>query len=182
MLADGVRGQRERAGRAAAEHCPGPRSHMKSGFTAISSPGPLRFGRDGRWYAGEEAIPNAAICRLFSRSLTVLPDGRGRLELGEDQADVLIEDTPWVVTGVDGDPVTGFGLVLNDDTREPLDPTSLEVGPAHVLYARVKGGAHRARFLRPAYYALVRHAEPGPDGSIVLPVGDHRVPIGAAGA
>ena len=73
----------------------------RAGFTAISS-GTIRFGRDGRWYSDDEPIANRAICRLFSRALRVLPDGRGRLELGEDRADVVIEDTPWVVVRVEG--------------------------------------------------------------------------------
>jgi hypothetical protein len=120
----------------------------RAGFTAISS-GKITFGKDGRWYSDDEPIPNAAINRLFSRTLKILPDGRARLELGEDKADVVIEDTPWVVTGVEGNPTGGFVLVLNDETREPLDPTGLRVGPGNVLYARVKAGAHEARVLRP---------------------------------
>ena len=42
-------------------------------------------------------------------------------------------------------------MVLNDDTCEPLDPTALEIGAGHVLYARVKGGdaGLRRRSLRP---------------------------------
>jgi hypothetical protein len=151
----------------------------RAGFTAISS-GKIRFGKDGRWYSDDEPIPNAAICRLFSRAMRVLPDGRGRLELGEDKADVIIEDTPWVVAGVEGGPRQGFTLVLNDETREPLDAGSLRVGREHVLYCRVKGGAHEARFLRPAYYDLMRHAEPGPGGETVLPVGGTRVTIRGA--
>lgn len=146
----------------------------RAGFTAIGS-GTIRFGRDGLWYSDDEVIPNAAIRRLFSRTLRVLPDGRGRLELGEDRADVVIEDTPWVVVRVDGDPGRGFTVTLNDETREPLDPTSLRVGDDHVLYCRVKNGAHEARFLRPAYYELARHAEPGPGGRVLLPVGGRRV-------
>ena len=148
----------------------------RAGFTAISS-GRIRFGKDGLWYSDDEPIPNRAIRLLFSRTLRVLPDGRGRLELGEDRADVDIEDTPWVVTSVEGDPVRGFVLVLNDETREPLDPGSLHVGPEHVLYCRVKGGAHPARFLRPAYYQLMRHAVSGPGGEVVLPVAGRDVPI-----
>ncbi|HJQ84573.1 MAG TPA: DUF1285 domain-containing protein [Candidatus Binatia bacterium] len=148
----------------------------RAGFTAISS-GKIRFGKDGRWYSDDEPIPNRAITRLFSRTLIVLPDGRARLELGEDRADVAIEDTPWVVTGVEGDPAHGFTVLLNDETREPLDPASLRVGSENVLYCRVKGGRHEARFLRPAYYDLVRHAEPASDGAIVLPVGDRRVTL-----
>ena len=150
----------------------------RAGFTAISS-GKIRFGKDGRWYTDDEPIPNRAICRLFSRTLTVLPDGRARLELGEDKADVIVEDTPWVVTGVEGDPRRGFTLVLNDETREPLDARSLRVGAEQVLYARVKEGRHEARFLRPAYYQLVRWVETASSGDFVLPVGAERVPIRA---
>jgi hypothetical protein len=150
----------------------------RAGFTAISS-GRIRFGKDGRWYSDDEPIPNRAICRLFSRALQVSADGRARLELGEDRAEVIVEDTPWVVTAVEGTPPAGFTIVLNDETRELLDPDSLTVGPGHVLYCRVKGGGHRARFLRPAYYALVRHAETGPDGTVVLPVGTRRVALAA---
>ena len=151
----------------------------RAGFTAISA-GKIRFGKDGRWYSDDEPIPNPAICRLFSRAMRVLPDGRGRLELGEDKADVMIEDTPWVVVGIDGDPRRGFTLTLNDETHEPLDAGSLRVGAEHVLYCRVKGGAHEARFLRPAYYDLMRHAETGPAGEAVLPIGRERVAIRGA--
>ena len=146
----------------------------RAGFTAITS-GAIRFGKDGRWYCDDEPIPNRAICQLYSRTLRVLPDGRARLELGEDKADVLIEDTPWVVTEVDRGPAGAFTVALSDGTREPLDPASLRTSADHVLYCRVKGGVHEARFLRPAYYELMRHAEPGPAGECVLPVGDLRV-------
>ena len=149
---------------------------VRAGFTAISS-GKIRFGKDGLWYSDEEVIPNRAICRLFSRALQVLPDGRARLELGEDKADVIIEDTPWVVMTVEGDPAAGFRVRLNDETEEPLDPSALRVGAANVLYCRVKGGAHEARFLRPAYYELMRHVEVGPGGEGVLHVAGRRVPL-----
>jgi hypothetical protein len=150
----------------------------RAGFTAISS-GKIKFGKDGRWYSDDELIPNRAIGRLFSRALQVLPDGRARLELGEDRADVIIEDTPWVVTAVEGEPDRGFTIVLNDETREPLDPVTLRVGTGNVLYCRVKGGAHEVRWLRPAYYDLMRHAETAPGGEVVLPVGRRRIRLAA---
>src|SRR5258707_9672153 len=128
----------------------------RAGFTAIHS-GRIRFAKDGRWYCDDEVIPNKAICRLYARAMTVGDDGVARLELGEDKAQVTIEDTPWVVTQVDGDPTTGFTLVLNDETRERLRPATLRVGADHVLYARVKDGRHEARFLRPPHYELLRH-------------------------
>jgi hypothetical protein len=148
----------------------------RAGFTAISS-GKISFRKDGLWYSDDEVIPNRAIRRLFSRTLQILPDGRARLELGEDRADVVVEDTPWVVTAVEGSPADGFTLVLNDETREPLDPLSLRIGPEEVLYARAKDGRHSVRFLRPAYYQLVRHVEAAPDGAVVLPVAGKRITI-----
>jgi len=151
----------------------------RAGFTAISS-GKIKFGKDGRWYSDDELIPNHAIGRLFSRALQVLPDGRARLELGEDRADVIIEDTPWVVTAVEGGPDRGFTVLLNDDSREPLDPATLRVGAENVLYCRVKGSAHEARWLRPAYYDLMRHAEPAGGGAVVLPVAGRRIRLTAA--
>ena len=91
----------------------------------------------------------------------------------------MIEDTPWVVTHVEADAAGGFTVVLNDESREPLDPATLTVGADDVLYCRVKGGAHRARFLRPAYYALMQHVEPTADGRGVLPVNGQRIPLPA---
>lgn len=150
---------------------------MRAGFTAIHA-GRITFGKDGRWYCDDEVIANAAICRLYARAMTIGEDGVARLTLGEDRAQVTIEDTPWVVRQVDGDPVRGYTVSLNDDTVEPLDPDTLRVGDQHVLYCRVKGRQHEARFLRAAYYELLRHAVVARDGRLELPVGDRRIPLG----
>jgi hypothetical protein len=138
----------------------------RAGFTAIHS-GTIRFGKDGRWYCDGEPITNPAICRLYARAMTIAPDGTARLELGEDRAAVDVEDTPWVVRRVDGAPVTGYRVTLNDDSVEPLDLATLRVGGSNVLYCRVKGSI-AARFLRPAYYQLMAHAEPASDGRVLL--------------
>jgi len=146
----------------------------RAGFTAIHA-GRIRFTRDGRWTCDGEPIANPAICRLYARAMTVGDDGVARLELGEDRAVVEVEDTPWVVTTVDRTADGGFEVVLNDGTREPLSPDTLRVGPDHVLYCRARGGRHEARFLRAAYYELIRHAEPTADGGLALPVAGRRV-------
>ena len=148
----------------------------RAGFTAIHS-GRIRFAKDGRWYCDDEPIANAAICRLYARTMTIGPDGRARLELGEDRAAVEIEDTPWVVTSVEGDARQGFTVVLNDETREPLDLGSLRLSREHVPYCRVKDRRVEARFLRTAWYELVRHAEPGADGTCVLRAGPDQVAL-----
>jgi len=138
---------------------------VRAGFTAIAS-GTIRFGRDGRWYCDDEPITNAAICRLYARAMTVDPDGTARLELGEDRAVVDVEDTPWVVRRVDGDPASGFRVTLNDGSVWPLDVTTLEIGAEHVLYCRARNGV-RVRFLRSPHYEILAHAETSPDGLVL---------------
>ena len=126
---------------------------VQAGFWAISS-GKISFRRDGRWYNHDEPINNARIAKLFSKCLRQTDDGRWQIAMADERAFVEIDDTPWVVTSVLGDAASGFTVRLNDDSEEPLDASSLTVGAANVLYARVKDGRHRARFLRPAYYQL----------------------------
>jgi len=140
----------------------------QAGFWAVSS-GKISFRRDGRWYSDDEPINNARIAKLFSRCLTQLEDGRWQIAMADERAFVEIEDTPWVVTGVRGDGASGFTIHLNDDSEEPLDVDTLTVGDANVLYTRVKGGRHAARFLRPAYYQLAS-AIAERDGHFVIEV------------
>lgn len=138
-----------------------------AGFYPIESHS-IRFGRDGQWYADGERIDNPRIARLFSRCVRRRPDGGFMLEMGEERAPLEVEDTPFVVREVDGDPEQGFWIVLNDDTREPLDPATLRIAPDNALVCRAKGGAFEARFLRPAYYQLARWAVTTPAGDFVL--------------
>lgn len=148
-----------------------------AGFYAIESH-TIRFGRDGEWYSDGERITNPRIARLFSRC--VRRDGHGgyQLRMGEEHAPLEVEDTPYVVRQIEGDS-RGFTVVLNDDTREPLDPSTLRRGPDHVLYCRVKGGEYEARLLRPAYYALARWVRSSEDGRYTLEMDGRSFPIDA---
>ncbi len=121
------------------------------------------FGRDGRWYADGERITNPRIALLFSRHLVQRDDGTYALVMGDEKAAVEVEDTPWTVIGVDGDPARGFTITLNDRTTEALDPESIRIGSDNSFSCRVKRDA-RARFLRPAHNTLARHVEPA-DGA-----------------
>lgn len=146
----------------------------RAGFYAIHS-SKIRFGRDGRWYADDELISNRRIADLFSRNVVRQPDGSYRIVIGWDTAPIEIEDTPYVVTRVDPRD-GGFLVELNDGTCEALDPDSLSISEENVLYCSVKGGAERARLLRPAYYQVASHIhEVG--GGFVLRAGgaDHRI-------
>src|SRR5208337_2861272 len=130
----------------------------RAGFYT-AEPGKISFRRDGNWYSDDERIDNPRISLLFSRSIKRDPDGGYYLQVAEERAPITVEDTPYVVKALEDDELGGFMMILNDGTGEPLEPGALEVGANNVLYARVKGGAARARFIRSAYYHLSERFE-----------------------
>ena len=151
----------------------------RAGFYAVEA-GKISFRRDGNWYSDDERIDNPRIALLFSRSIRRNPDGSYFLQVAEERAPITVEDTPYVVKAIDGDARSGFTLVLNDEQRIPLDPAALEVGGQNVLYARVKDGALRARFLRSAYYHLSDCIEGDERAGFSLRIGGKRYPLGTA--
>ena len=155
----------------------------RAGFYAVES-GKISFRRDGNWYTDEERIDNPRIALLFSRSIRRNADGSYFLQVGDERASITVEDTPYVVKSIEGDAADGLTVVLNDEEREPLDPASLEVGPDHVLYCRVKNGAFQARFLRPAYYHLSDCLGMDDDGGFFFKLARPPLPgpAGSAGA
>jgi uncharacterized protein len=153
----------------------------RAGFYAVES-GKISFRRDGNWYTDEERIDNPRIALLFSRSIRRNPDGSYFLQVGDERASITVEDTPYVIKSVEGDAATGFTAMLNDEEREPLDYGSLEAGPDNVLYSRVKNGAFRARFLRPAYYHLSDCLGMDDDGGFYFKVAGQRYPVRQAPA
>jgi hypothetical protein len=148
----------------------------RAGFYTVES-GKISFRRDGNWYSDEERIDNPRITLLFSQSIKRNPDGSYYLQVAEERASITIEDTPYVVKSLEDDQLGGFMIVLNDETREPLNPANLEIGTDNVLYASVKGGAERARFLRSAYYHLSDRFESDADGRFYLNIRGKRYPL-----
>jgi len=147
----------------------------KAGFWAIEPTRKISFGKDGWWYANDERIQNRRINVLFSQHLRKTPEGTYEIVIGWDRVAVEIDDTPYVITGVSGDPEQELTLRLNDESEEALDPHTLYVGHEHVLYCRVKKQEHLARFLRPAYYQLTAHVqEDTKTSAYLLKVGDSR--------
>ena len=152
----------------------------KAGFWAIDSTRKISFGKDGWWYANDERIQNRRINLLFSQNLRKTPAGTYEVAIGWDRVAVEIEDAPYVVTRVTGDPERGFTLRLNDESEEALDLPTLYVGQDHILYCLVKGREHTARFSRPAYYQLTAHVqEDTATGSFLLRLGEamYAIPI-----
>jgi uncharacterized protein len=153
----------------------------RAGFYAVES-GKISFRHDGHWYNDEERIENPRIALLFSRSIRRNPDGSYVLQVADERAPITVEDTPYVVTGVEDDALGGFVIITNDEVREALDPSTLEVGDANVLYCLVKQGEVRARFLRNAYYHLAENFLTDDGENFFILIGGRRYPIRIAGA
>lgn len=150
----------------------------KAGFWAIDPTRKISFGKDGWWYANDERIENRRINLLFSQHLKKTSEGTYEIAIGWDKVTVEIDDAPYVVTRVTGDPEHGFLLRLNDESEERLDPTTLSIGRDNALYCRVKGGEHPARFLRPAYYQIATYIQETMGGKdFFLQLGDTAYPI-----
>jgi len=151
----------------------------RAGFYTVES-GKISFRRDGNWYSDDERIDNPRIALLFSQSIKRNPDGSYYLQVAEERASITVEDTPYVVKSLEDDQLGGFMIVLNDETREELNPANLEIGADNIPYARVKGAEERARFLRSAYYHLSDHFESDSDGRFYLNIRGKRHPLKAA--
>ena len=80
---------------------------------------------DGVWLADGVEITHDPTRRLFARSIR--KDDQGYfLQIGRETKRILVEDTPFFIYRIDGDPIHGFELSLSDETHEKLDPTKLD--------------------------------------------------------
>ena len=106
----------------------------------------LRLDRDGRWWHEGAVVSHRRLARAFHRWIDRLDDGRYVLRLDERRyAYIDVEDAPFIVRSVDRSGAE-LELLLSDETRETLDPTTLAVGDDDALYCRVKGARFEARF------------------------------------
>ena len=119
----------------------------------------IYINKEGKWFhKGNEMIHRTIINELYS-NLTIDSNGEYLIVRGSEKCFVEVEDTPFIITGVDFDDTKGTGneeiiLSLIDDTRENLDPATLSVGDLNILYCRIKNNSFRARFSRASYYQI----------------------------
>lgn len=138
--------------------------------------------REGDWFYGERPIFRKEILETFYDCLRLLEDGHYVLEWQGRLYPITVADTPFVIARVDrvtnGAAEAHVLLTLKHlKETEPLDPTTLWVGPDNVLYCRVRRGRFPARFSRPAYYQVAQWIEPVDDDRFALRLGDRLYPI-----
>lgn len=113
------------------------------------------LSRQGVWLADGIEITHEGTRRLFARSL-VWEEGAWKLRVGRESKTITVEDTPYFVLRAEGSAEDGYVLLLNDETRERLDPSTLSYRPGR-LTARVKGGRWEAKFLSAPYMDVLQN-------------------------
>jgi hypothetical protein len=108
----------------------------------------IRLTKNGVWLSDEVEIDHEQTVRMFAKSLE--RDAQGwLLRIGRETKRIVVEDTAYFVTRVEGSPSQGVELGLNDESRERLDPSTLTYRPGR-LACRIKGGREEAKFLHAA--------------------------------
>ena len=114
----------------------------------------------------------------FFRTLSRTDDGQLYATCQGEHCWIHPTDTAFVVdsireTPADADPETGpetVTLVMVGGVEDELDPATLTVGEANVLYAKARAGEIPVRFSRKAYYQLGRYVTEV-DGTFGIRVG-----------
>ena len=139
----------------------------------------ITLDEEGRWWHEGDPIDNPRIVELFNRSIERTTGGTYVLHIAPFTYPIEVKDTPFFVRRCElqGDAAR---LHLSDGSDEPLEVSSLRYVPDRGFYCAVKNGSHKARFTRPAYYALAEHIETeDASGRYVLVLGNTRTSIAA---
>ena len=130
----------------------------------------IKIDKDGLWYYQGAHMFRKEILKVFFQNLKIDECGNYLIELGEDRCYLHVEDTVFVVAAVYKTRLSDINreqieLILNDDTCETLEMTSLRTGRNNVLYCSIKEGKFAARFSRKSYYQLAEFIEQSENGT-----------------
>jgi hypothetical protein len=117
----------------------------------------IRVDREGRFIHEGAEVAHEGFKRALYRWLDRLPPPDGRYVLRLDArrfAYLDVDDTPLVARAARIDGAGRAFLALSDGSEEALDPETLTVDGAGVLYAWVRGGRLEARLANSAAAGL----------------------------
>lgn len=126
----------------------------------------IHLDENGRWFHRGEAFENERLIALFSRSVGRTEGGTWILEVGPFTYPIRVDDTGFFVERLvfDRGESSAPLMYLSDQTTERLDVATLSYKPEGRLFCTIRNGAFRARFLKPAYYALADYFVEADDG------------------
>lgn len=121
------------------------------------APPPLLLAKTGALFQEGEEITHERTRLLLLSSLTRATSGIYFVKIGQEELDVVVEDTPLFARAYDR--ATGM-LSLSDGTKEKLKPESLRVGADQSFRCQVERG-WPARLLSPAHYEIAKDIREG---------------------
>ncbi len=139
----------------------------------------IRVDSEGRWHSDYGEVSHPGVRRYF-QSIVKREGGRYILDNGKSKVPVEAEGFIFFVEALREKEFKGrpwLWLVINDDTEEPLDPSSLEIREDNSVVCRIKGGKIPAKFTLSAYWQLVEHVVEK-EGKFYLSMGGELFPLG----
>lgn len=128
----------------------------------------ITLTRNGEWLSNGEEITHEATCRMFARHLK--RDEQGYfIQVQYETKRITVEDTPYFVVALRGDDGSGYTLILNDGTSEPLIPENLRYQPERLTYFLARD--EEAKFLRAPYFELLGNIKER-DGRFAVQIGN----------
>lgn len=131
----------------------------------------IRIDKEGTWYYQDNEIVNPFVLEFFCNALEQDDEGKYLVVIDQEICYLEVEDTPFVVTSLRGEPDTGLSVLLNTGSLCDLDPDTLSVGDDNIMYCTIPSGM-KVRFSRAAYYMLAHIMEEDEEGNIILKAGE----------
>lgn len=142
----------------------------RSGMIDVTETCRIRIDKEGKWYYQDNEIVNPLVLDFFCKALERDEEGRYLLVLEREICYLNVDDTPFVVASLRGEPDTGLSVLLNTGSLYELDPETLSIGDHNVMYCTIPCGI-KVRFSRAAYYMLANIMEEDENGNIILKTG-----------
>ena len=114
--------------------------------------------KSGNWFQDGIKSTHRWTYLANNKNLDIDEQGRFFVDEGTGKVYVEVEDTPFVVKMINKKN-DKFFLILNDETVEEFQLDNIWFNNENVPYTRIKNDKYNARFLRPAYYELMKYAE-----------------------
>ena len=126
----------------------------------------ILIDKEGRWFHNGEKVTHPGVYRYLNSILDIDKDGYF-LKQGERKFYIKVEDAPFVVKSLLEKNKKIF-LLLNDDSKEELEPEKIEFKDDIDVYVYVKNGKFTAKFLRKALTQLYNYVVEKDDGYYLL--------------
>ncbi|MCE5334398.1 MAG: DUF1285 domain-containing protein [Desulfobacteraceae bacterium] len=155
---------------------------MTDSIAENPSPCEILIDEEGEWFHRGNRLTRKEILEELYSKLEIAPSGDYLLRDGHASCLLEVADTPFVVSRVDksreesGEEIIVLTLKHRRE-RQILNPATLFVGEANVLYCQLSDSELRARFTRPAYYQLAELVQEGPPGDFFLELNGRKYPI-----